>query len=56
MPGRNGQLVELWNSEDDLNDTVEWFAKGSPPTVADGKVFVAEFSLPIQPFKRLSSR
>ncbi len=49
MPGRNGQLAELWNSEDDPKDTVEWFAKSSPPTVADGKVFVAEF--PAKPEK-----
>jgi hypothetical protein len=42
-PGRNGQLVELWNSENGPKDAVEWFAKGSPPTIADGKVFVAEF-------------
>jgi hypothetical protein len=42
-PGRNGQLVELWNSENRPKDAVEWFAKGSPPTIADGKVFVAEF-------------
>jgi hypothetical protein len=40
---RGGQLVELWNSEDQATDAVEWFAKGSPPTIADGKVFVAEF-------------
>jgi hypothetical protein len=42
-PGRSGQLVELWNSENGSNDAVEWYAKGSPPTIADGKVFVAEF-------------
>ena len=42
-PGRNGQLKELWNSGDDPNDVVEWFAKESPPTIANGKVFVAEF-------------
>jgi hypothetical protein len=42
-PGRNGQLRELWNSEDNRNDAVEWFAKESPPTIANGKVFVAEF-------------
>ena len=42
-PGRNGQLTELWNSEDNPSDSVKWFAKESPPTIADGKVFVAEF-------------
>lgn len=42
-PRRNGQLIELWNSEQNQNDSVQWFAKQSPPTIADGKVFVAEF-------------
>jgi hypothetical protein len=42
-PGLRGHLTELWNSEDNPNDRVEWFAKDSPPTIADGKVFVAEF-------------
>jgi hypothetical protein len=42
-PRPNGQLTELWNSGDDPNDRIEWFAKESPPTIADGKVFVAEF-------------
>jgi hypothetical protein len=42
-PGRNAQLMELWNSEDNPNDAIEWFAKESPPTIANGKVFVAEF-------------
>jgi outer membrane protein assembly factor BamB len=49
MPQKNGQLAELWNSEDEANDGVEWFAKQSPPTIADGKVFVAEF--PAKPEK-----
>jgi hypothetical protein len=40
---RNGQLIELWNSEQNQNDSVQWFAKQSPPTIADGKVFVVEF-------------
>lgn len=43
LPGPNERLRELWNSEDDPNDAVEWFAKESPPTIANGKVFVAEF-------------
>jgi hypothetical protein len=43
LPRRNGQLVELWNSEENPNDSVQWFAKQSPPTIADGKVFVVEF-------------
>ena len=42
-PGLRGHLTELWNSEDNPNDRVEWFAKDGPPTIADGKVFVAEF-------------
>jgi hypothetical protein len=42
-PDANGKLRELWNSEDNPGDSVEWFAKGSPPTIAAGKVFVAEF-------------
>src|SRR5262249_47384974 len=42
-PRANGQLVELWNSEDNPSDRIEWFAKESPPTIADGKVFMAEF-------------
>ena len=48
-PRPNGELTELWNSEDNSNDRVEWFAKESPPTIADGKVFVAEF--PAKPEK-----
>ena len=40
---RNGQLIELWNSEQNQNDSVQWFAKQSPPTIADGKVFAVEF-------------
>jgi hypothetical protein len=43
MPGRDGRLRPLWNSEQNPNDAIEWFAKESPPTIADGKVFVAEF-------------
>jgi hypothetical protein len=42
-PGPDGRLRPLWNSEQDPNDAVEWFAKESPPTIADGKMFVAEF-------------
>ncbi len=45
-PGSDGRLTELWNSEDNPNNRIEWFAKESPPTVADGKVFVAEFPAP----------
>ena len=44
-PRPNGQLTELWNSRDNRNNGV-WFAKGSPPTIADGKVFLAEFPPP----------
>jgi hypothetical protein len=42
-PGTGGQLTELWNSEMNANDRVRWFAKESPPTIADGKVFLPEF-------------
>jgi hypothetical protein len=42
-PGPDGQLKELWNSENNPNDRVEWFSKESPPTIADNKVFLAEF-------------
>lgn len=43
VPDANGQLRELWNSEQNPGDAVRWFAKESPPTIADGKVFMAEF-------------
>ena len=37
--------VELWNSEQDWSrDSVGSFAKFCPPTIADGKVFLATFS------------
>jgi hypothetical protein len=45
-PQPDGTLRELWDSEGDPNDRVEWFAKESPPTIADGKVFLAEFPQP----------
>jgi len=45
-PGPNGQLTELWNSKVIQNNGF-WFAKQSPPTIADGKVFLAEFPPPI---------
>lgn len=46
-PQSNGTLTELWNSENNpSNDRVQWFAKESPPTVADGKVFLPEFPAP----------
>lgn len=35
---------ELWNSERNPTDSVGMFAKFCPPTVADGKVFVAAFA------------
>lgn len=44
-PRLNGQLAELWNSKEERRNGV-WFAKGSPPTIADGKVFLAEFPPP----------
>jgi hypothetical protein len=47
LPGSTGLLRELWNSEINPGDSVEWFAKDSLPTIADGKVFVAEFPNPI---------
>jgi hypothetical protein len=45
-PGPKGHLKEFWNSKANRNDGV-WFAKQSPPTIADGKVFLAEFPPPI---------
>ncbi len=45
-PGPNGRLKELWNSKANRNDGV-WFAKQSPPTIADGKAFLVEFPPPI---------
>jgi hypothetical protein len=45
-PGRDQQLRELWNSGDTPNDRIRWFAKNSPPTIGDGKVFVAAFPAP----------
>ena len=46
VPQPNGQLAELWTSEQNQTDSVLWFAKQSPPTIADGKVFVVEFPPP----------
>ena len=40
---RDGRIMELWNSGSYASERVEWFAKESPPTIADGKVFLAEF-------------
>jgi hypothetical protein len=45
-PTSDGHLVKLWNSKDNQNDGV-WFAKQGPPTIADGKVFLAEFPPPL---------
>jgi hypothetical protein len=45
VPAANGQLEELWNSDESPGDAVRSFAKESPPTIADGKVFLAEFPL-----------
>jgi hypothetical protein len=42
-PNSDGRLVEIWNSKMLLTDNVDWFAKNSPPTIADGKVFLAAF-------------
>jgi predicted nucleic-acid-binding Zn-ribbon protein len=43
VPSASGQLQELWNSDENPGDVVRWFSKESPPTIADGKVFLAEF-------------
>lgn len=45
-PRANGQLVEIWNSKAEHGDGV-WFAKQSPPTIADGKVFLVSFPPPV---------
>jgi hypothetical protein len=42
-PTARGQLEELWNSDETPGEAVRWFAKESPPTIADGKVFMPEF-------------
>ena len=50
VPAANGQLEELWNRDESPGDAVRSFAKESPPTIADGKVFLAEF--PLKPTER----
>jgi outer membrane protein assembly factor BamB len=35
---------EIWNSEENSNDTLGYFAKFNPPTIANGKVYVATFA------------
>jgi outer membrane protein assembly factor BamB len=37
-------VKEIWNSERTLGDRLGNFAKFTPPTIADGKVFVATYS------------
>jgi hypothetical protein len=37
-------LREIWNSDDKTTDKVGQYAKFVPPTIADGKVFLATFS------------
>ena len=39
----NGSRGQLWSSEDVASDSVGMFAKFCPPTVANGKVYVASF-------------
>jgi hypothetical protein len=41
---RASDLAELWNSEKPAGNRTGLFAKYTPPTIADGKVFVATFS------------
>jgi outer membrane protein assembly factor BamB len=48
VPGRihalNAEnLQELWSADIGVNDPSERFAKNNPPTVANGKVYVAAF-------------
>jgi hypothetical protein len=45
-PRTNGQLVEIWNTKAEHGEGV-WFAKQSPPTIADGKVFLVGFPPPV---------
>jgi hypothetical protein len=45
----HGQLIEIWNSEMLPADHVDWFAKDSAPTIADGK-----YSWP--PFRHQTAR
>jgi hypothetical protein len=42
-PDADGRLVEVWNSKMLLSDNIDWFAKNSPPSIAEGKVFLAAF-------------
>jgi hypothetical protein len=42
----SGQLVEIWSSKAEHGEGV-WFAKQSPPTIADGKVFLVGFPPPV---------
>lgn len=48
VPDASGSLPELWNSERraDGGDRVGYFAKFNPPTIANGKVYVAAFPAP----------
>ncbi|KAA9038414.1 T9SS type A sorting domain-containing protein [Ginsengibacter hankyongi] len=39
---------ELWNSDQNPNDVIGYFAKFNPPTVANGKVYVPTFSKAIK--------
>lgn len=45
---RAGHLPELWNSDQqsDRRDALGYFAKFNPPTIANGKVYVAAFPPP----------
>ena len=45
---------ELWNSDvaADERDAIGWFAKFNPPTIANGKVYVASFPAP-EPYRTI---
>jgi hypothetical protein len=45
-PNSSRQLTKIWDNKADGSDGV-WFAKQSPPTIADGKVFLAGLPPPI---------
>jgi hypothetical protein len=56
-PDSTGHLRELWSSGSNAADRVRWFSKESPPTIADGKVFLTEFPAkpPVDPWNASSA-
>ena len=52
----NGKLDMLWWSQGDAADEVGDFAKFCPPTIANGKVFLATFSCQVEVYGLLDDR